>query len=70
MFQTNHGASPAEHPEDEQKLGGVPSHLQAAVQQLVGQPPAPGNPTAKAGATNDGGDSPSDSADRARGEED
>ena len=41
--------------EDEQKLGGVPGHLQAAVQQLMGQPPVAGKP--KADATNDGGES-------------
>lgn len=56
MSSPNYGASPTGHPEDEQKLGGVPGHLQAAVQQLVGRPPA-GKAKAKAEATNDGGDS-------------
>ena len=59
MSRPNYGASPAGCLEDEQKLGGVPGHLQAAVQQLVGQPPVAGKP--KADATNDGGES----ADRA-----
>ena len=66
MSSPNYGASPTGHPEAEKKLGGVPGHLQAAVQQLVGQPPAPGNPLAKADATNDGGDS----TDRPQAEED
>ena len=46
---------PAWHPEGEQRLGGVPGHLQAAVQQLVGQPPAAHKP--EAGAREDGGNS-------------
>ena len=64
MCRPNDRAPPAGHPEDEQKLGGVPGHLQAAVQQLVGQPPA-GKAKAKADATNDGGES----ADRPPAEE-
>lgn len=57
MSSPNYGASPTGQPEDEQRLGGVPGHLQAAVQQLVGQPPVACKPEAKAGATNDGGNS-------------
>ena len=58
MCRPKERAPPAGHPEDEQKLGGVPGHLQAAVQQLVGQPPA-GKPkaTADADATNDSDES-------------
>lgn len=58
--------APAGHPEDEKKLGGVPGHLQAAVQQLVGQPPVGGKSEAKADTADHGGKS----TDRPPAEED
>lgn len=57
MCRSKERAPPAGRPEDEQKLGGVPGHLQAAVQQLVGQPPAARKPDAKVGGREDGGNS-------------
>ena len=57
MSQSNRKAERAGQQKDERKLGGVPGHLQAAVQQLVGQPPAAGKPRAKADAAEDSGES-------------